>query len=46
MMQEATNPNPISYQAQNVPLSLPILGPQPPPPRITPMNQVTVEEMS
>ena len=34
------------YQSQNVPLPPPILGPQLPPPRITPMNQVMVEELS
>ena len=34
------------HQVQNVPLPPPILGPQPPLPRITPMNQVMVEEMS
>ena len=34
------------YQAQNVPLLPPILGPQPPPPRIMPMKQVMVEELS
>ena len=37
---------PMPYQPQNVPLPPPILGPQPSPPRITPMNQVMVEELS
>ena len=46
MIQGANNPNPIPYQAQNVPLPPPILAPQMPPPRITPMKQVMVEEMS
>ena len=42
----ANNARPILYQSQNVQLPPPILGPQPPPPRITPMNQVMVEEMA
>ena len=46
MIQGAKNPNPIPYRAQNVSLATPILGPQLPLPRITPMNLVMVEEMS
>ena len=46
LIQGANNVRPIPYQAQNVPLPPPILGPQPPPPRITPMKQVMVEDMS
>ena len=42
----ANNPNPTPYRAQNVPLPPSILGPQPTLQRITPMNQVMVEEMA
>ena len=45
-IQGAHNVRPMPYQSQNVPLPPPILGPQPPPPRIMPMNQVMVEDMS
>ena len=45
-MQGANSARPMPYQTQNVPLPPPILGPQPPPPRITPINQVMVEELS
>ena len=44
-VQGANNFRTMPYQPQNVPLLPPILGPQPPPPRITPMNQVMVEDM-
>ena len=41
-------PNPIhtiqsSYHPQHIPLPPSVLGPQPPPPRITPMNQVVAK---
>ena len=42
----ASNVRSITYQPQNVPLPPLILGPQPTPPRITPMNQVMMEELS
>ena len=45
-IQGASNVRSIPHQEQNVPLPLLILGPQPSPPRITPMSQVMVEETS
>lgn len=33
------------YRVSNTPLPPPILGPQPPPPRVTPMSQVVIEEV-